>query len=29
MARKNPDSYYFVLEDKMENIAKRYALKRA
>lgn len=29
MARKNPNSYYFVLEDTMANIAKRYALKRA
>lgn len=29
MARKNPKSYYFVLEDTMPNIAKRYALKRA
>ena len=29
MARKNPKSYYFVLEDSMENIGKRYALKRA
>lgn len=29
MARKNKDSYYFVLEDTMGNIAKRYALKRA
>ena len=29
MARKNPNSYYFVLEDTMSNIARRYALKRA
>jgi hypothetical protein len=29
MARKNPNSYYFVLEDTMGNIAKRFALKRA
>ena len=29
MARKNPNSCYFVLEDSLENIAKRYALKRA
>ena len=29
MSRKNPNSYYFVLEDTMANIAKRYALKRA
>ena len=29
MARKNPNSYYFVLEDTMDNIARRYALRRA
>lgn len=29
MARKNPNSCYFVLEDSLENIAQRYALKRA
>ena len=29
MARKNKGSCYFVLEDSLENIAKRYALKRA
>lgn len=29
MARKNQNSCYFVLEDSLENIAKRYALKRA
>lgn len=29
MARKNPNSCYFVLEDSMENIAKRYAIRRA
>lgn len=29
MARKNPNSYYFVLEDTMWNIAKRFALKKA
>lgn len=29
MARKNQNSCYFVLEDSLENIARRYALKRA
>ncbi len=29
MARKNKESCYFVLEDSLENIARRYALKRA
>lgn len=29
MARKNKESCYFVLEDSVDNIAKRYALKRA
>lgn len=29
MARKNPNSCYFVLEDNMENIAKRYAIRWA
>lgn len=29
MARKNRESCYFVLEDSLENIARRYALKRA
>ena len=29
MARKNKDSCYYVLEDSVENIAKRYAIKRA
>ena len=29
MARKNKNSCYFVLEDSLENIARRYALKRA
>ena len=29
MARKNKDSCYFVLEDSVENIAMRYAMKRA
>lgn len=29
IARKNKNSCYFVLEDSLENIARRYALKRA
>lgn len=29
MARYNPKSCYYVLEDKVENIASRYAIKRA
>lgn len=29
MARRNKESCYFVLEDSLENIARRYALKRA
>ena len=29
MARKNKEACYFVLEDSVDNIAKRYALKRA